>query len=113
MKLAYLGSLLAVYVFLNSFMYMNIGFSSDESNFLFTTKKMQEGHPPYKDYPTDIKMPGNYYFLSMFLAVGIDNLQFFRLLAFSINCVTAIFVYFLSSKIVGEKWGITSASIFL
>lgn len=101
------------YIAINTIFYINTALTPDEGNFLFTAEKMLEGHAPYKDYSTDVKPPMNYYFMSLFLAAGIDTLQILRLSALLINAVAACLIFLTASKMFGKNTGIAGAAIFM
>lgn len=100
-----------IYLAINVQIYANIGFTPDESNYLFTTKKMLEGSAPYKDYPTDVKPPGNYYFFSVFLLSGAESLQIIRLAAFAVNIASAAAFFVMVSGMFGRKISCISTAL--
>ncbi|MDI6720936.1 MAG: glycosyltransferase family 39 protein, partial [Candidatus Aenigmarchaeota archaeon] len=102
-----------IYILINSLFYLSVDFLPDESNYLFTTKKMLEGHAPYKDYATDVKPPLNYYFLSIFVYTGTDIIQILRLVAVSINVISSYILFLIARKLFDKKIAICSAVIFL
>ncbi|MBI2589894.1 glycosyltransferase family 39 protein [Candidatus Berkelbacteria bacterium] len=102
----------AAYILVNSSIYLNIGFTPDESNYIFTSEKMLEGYAPYKDYSTDVKPPLNYYVFSV-LAYSGQILQLIRLLAISMNAAAALMIYMTAARMYGNRTALAAASIFL
>jgi len=104
--------ILIVYIFLNGILYIRIGLMPDESNLLFTTKMMTQGFIPYKDYATDIKAPGMYYYLYPFLLIT-ENWAIIKFSAFFINALSSIFLFMFVRRIFSEKVAFLSSILFL
>ncbi len=100
------------YILVNSSIYLNTGFTPDESNYIFTSEKMLEGYAPYKDYSTDVKPPLNYYIFSV-LAYSGQILQLIRMLAISMNAAASLMIYTIVTRMYSKRTALAAASIFL
>ncbi len=100
------------YLALNSILYFRVGLMPDEGNFLFTAKVMTRGYVPYKDYATDIKPPGMYYFLYPFLLVT-QNWEAIRFSVFLINALSSVVIFLLARRMYNERIALLSAIMLL
>lgn len=100
------------YLALNSVLYFRVGLMPDEGNFLFTAKTMTQGYVPYKDYATDIKPPGMYYFLYPFLLVT-QGWEAIRFGIFLINVLSSVVIFLLARRMYSERIALLSAVMLL